>query len=208
MFKELDFPVELMDVTHPTLKGQTVPNQKHVVRMDTDEVLNTVSGRYPLVPHNDVFGAMEEAIANLGGEASLSFDHPVRTQMIDLAKAGSNEEILKRVSTPRSPSPLSRSYQPQDGSVSHAEAATVKMASAPRTSMMRYKQSTKSIPEIAAELGIDGVLTGTITREQDRFRITVQLSDARTDTHLWADQFDRELSSVLAPEERCGARGG
>jgi TolB-like protein len=67
-----------------------------------------------------------------------------------------------------------------------------------RTSVMRYKQRTQSIPEIAAELGVDGVLEGTVTREQDRFRVTVQLIDARTDMHLWADQFDRELSSVLA----------
>jgi len=67
-----------------------------------------------------------------------------------------------------------------------------------RTSVMRYKERTKSIPEIAAELGVEGVLEGTVTREQNRFRITVQLIDARMDMHLWADQFDREQSSVLA----------
>ena len=67
-----------------------------------------------------------------------------------------------------------------------------------RTSVMRYKKREKSIPEIAAELGIDGAIEGTVTREEDRFRVTVQLIDARTDTHLWAGQFDRELSSVLA----------
>jgi TolB-like protein len=67
-----------------------------------------------------------------------------------------------------------------------------------RTSVMRYKDTPKSIPEIAAELGVEGALEGTVTREQGRIRVTVQLIDAWTDTHLWADRFDREVSSVLA----------
>ncbi len=83
----------------------------------------------------DRWPSMEEAVANLGGEASLSFDHPVRTQMIDLAKAGTNEEILKRISTPRSPIPVGGPADVGGRSISHAEAATVKMASAPRTSV-------------------------------------------------------------------------
>ncbi len=68
MFKELDFPVELMLIPHPVDSGtgKAIPNVKAVVRTDTNEVLNIVSGRYPLIPHNDVFGAMDEAIAKAG----------------------------------------------------------------------------------------------------------------------------------------------
>jgi TolB-like protein len=67
-----------------------------------------------------------------------------------------------------------------------------------RTSVMRYKQSEKSLPEIAQELNVDGIIEGTVIREGSRIRITAQLIDARSDTHLWADRYDRELSSVLA----------
>ncbi len=67
-----------------------------------------------------------------------------------------------------------------------------------RTSIMRYKQSDKSLPEIAEELGVDGVLEGTVMRAGDRVRITTQLIDARNDHHLWSERYDRELSDVLA----------
>ena len=67
-----------------------------------------------------------------------------------------------------------------------------------RTSVMRYKQSDKSLPEIAQELGVDAVIEGTVMRAGERVRITVQMIDARSDTHFWADRYDRELSDVLA----------
>lgn len=67
-----------------------------------------------------------------------------------------------------------------------------------RTSILGYKASELSLPEIAAELGVEGIIEGTVAREADHFRITVQLIDARTDMHVWADSFDREMSSVLA----------
>ena len=67
-----------------------------------------------------------------------------------------------------------------------------------RTSVMRYKRSDKSLPEIAAELGVEGVLEGTVIREGDQVRVTAQLIDARSDMHVWAGRFDREMSGVLA----------
>jgi TolB-like protein/class 3 adenylate cyclase/Tfp pilus assembly protein PilF len=67
-----------------------------------------------------------------------------------------------------------------------------------RTSVMRYKQSDKSLPQIARELDVDGVVEGTVMRAGDRVRITAQLIDARDDRHLWSDRYDRELSDVLA----------
>jgi IS30 family transposase len=66
-----------------------------------------------------------------------------------------------------------------------------------RTSVMHYLKTDKSLPEIARELGVDGVIEGTVIREGDRIRVTAQLVDARSDSHVWADRFDRELSSVL-----------
>jgi eukaryotic-like serine/threonine-protein kinase len=67
-----------------------------------------------------------------------------------------------------------------------------------RTSVMRYKGTGKSLPEIARELGVDGIVEGSVFRAGDRVRITVQLIDARTDSHLWAESYERELVNVLA----------
>jgi TolB-like protein/class 3 adenylate cyclase/Tfp pilus assembly protein PilF len=67
-----------------------------------------------------------------------------------------------------------------------------------RTTVMRYKHSEKSLPEIARELNVDAVIEGTVFREGPRVRIGTQLIDARSDTHIWAKRFDRELSGVLA----------
>ena len=67
-----------------------------------------------------------------------------------------------------------------------------------RTSVMAYRQTQKNIPEIARELGVDAVIEGSVLREGSRVRVTAQLIDGRTDRHMWADTFERELDSVLA----------
>lgn len=69
-----------------------------------------------------------------------------------------------------------------------------------RTSVMSYKGSKKKLPDIARELGVDAVVEGSVWREGDRVRITVQLIDAKSDRHLWAHSYDRDLTSVLALE--------
>ena len=66
-----------------------------------------------------------------------------------------------------------------------------------RTSVMRYKGSDKPLPEIARELGVDGVVEGSVMRSGNRVRITAQLIHAATDRHLWAENYERELSDVL-----------
>jgi class 3 adenylate cyclase/TolB-like protein/Tfp pilus assembly protein PilF len=67
-----------------------------------------------------------------------------------------------------------------------------------RTSVIEIDREGKSIREIAAQLGVDGVIEGSAMREGDQVRITVQLIDARRDDHLWAQSYDREFSSALA----------
>jgi len=67
-----------------------------------------------------------------------------------------------------------------------------------RSSMMRYKDSKKSVPEIAKEVHVDAIVEGTVLREGNRVRITAQLVDARTAQDLWADSYERELRSVLS----------
>ena len=64
-----------------------------------------------------------------------------------------------------------------------------------RTSVNRYKETNKSIPEIAAELGVATVVEGAVQRSGSTMHINVQLIDAKTDEHLWAEIFDRELTA-------------
>ncbi len=67
-----------------------------------------------------------------------------------------------------------------------------------RTSTMRYKQTDKPLPEIARDLGVQGVIEGSVLREGDQVRITVQLIHGPSDRHLWGHSFDRELRGILA----------
>lgn len=64
-----------------------------------------------------------------------------------------------------------------------------------RTSVMGYAGTTKKIPEIAGELGVAAVLEGAVQRSGARVRINVQLIDGATDAHLWAENYDRELTT-------------
>jgi TolB-like protein/Tfp pilus assembly protein PilF len=64
-----------------------------------------------------------------------------------------------------------------------------------RTSVMEYRETTKKIPEIAKELGVANILEGGVQRAGNQVRINVQLIDADTDQHLWAEIFDRELTA-------------
>jgi len=66
-----------------------------------------------------------------------------------------------------------------------------------RTSVMQYKGTTKTVRQIGQELRVDSVVEGAVMRSGDRVRVSAQLVDARTDQHLWANNYDRELRDVL-----------
>ncbi len=66
-----------------------------------------------------------------------------------------------------------------------------------RTSIMQYKDTKKTLPQIGRELNVDAVVEGSVVRSGNRVRITAQLVDAATDQHLWAASYDRELRDVL-----------
>ncbi len=70
-----------------------------------------------------------------------------------------------------------------------------------RTSVMHYKRTNKSLPQIARELNVDGIIEGTVQRSGDRVRVTAQLIHAPTDRHMWAGTYDRELKDVLALQD-------
>ncbi len=67
-----------------------------------------------------------------------------------------------------------------------------------RTSVVKYKETTQSIPEIAAELGVVNLLEGSVRRAGDQIRIVAQLINAKTDEHLWAETYDRKYTDIFA----------
>jgi len=75
-----------------------------------------------------------------------------------------------------------------------------------RTSILTYAGTKKSIRDIGRELGALYVVEGSVRREGDRVRVTAQLIDARDQTHLWAESFDRSGVGALAIQEDVAAR--
>lgn len=66
-----------------------------------------------------------------------------------------------------------------------------------RTSVMQYKGTRKTLPEIARELNVDVIVEGSVIRSGQRVRVTAQLVQASTDQHIWAETYDRDLGDVL-----------
>src|SRR5262249_648228 len=67
-----------------------------------------------------------------------------------------------------------------------------------RTSAMSYKNTKKTLPQIARELNVDAALEGSVVRSGDRLRITAQLVQAEGDRHIWARSYERDIRNVLA----------
>ena len=65
------------------------------------------------------------------------------------------------------------------------------------TSVTEYKNTRKHLPQIARELGVDAILEGSLIRENDEVRVTVQLLDGPSDRHIWSESYERPLHGVL-----------
>ncbi len=75
-----------------------------------------------------------------------------------------------------------------------------------RISVLRYKQVAKSLSELARELNVDAVLEGSIRKERDDLRITVQLLDVQNDEYLWSQDYDRKLENVFSLQKEIAQR--
>jgi TolB-like protein/Tfp pilus assembly protein PilF/predicted Ser/Thr protein kinase len=71
-----------------------------------------------------------------------------------------------------------------------------------RTSAMQYKGAHKSLPDIARELNVDGVVEGSVRRSGERVNVTVQLIRAATDQHMWAESYDHPLTDILVLQSK------
>ena len=67
-----------------------------------------------------------------------------------------------------------------------------------RSSAMQYRDSHKTVPQIGRELRVDGIVEGTVARSGERVRVTAELLDTRTDSHLWANSYDRDVRNILS----------
>jgi TolB-like protein/DNA-binding winged helix-turn-helix (wHTH) protein/Flp pilus assembly protein TadD len=74
-----------------------------------------------------------------------------------------------------------------------------------RTSVMQYKGTRKTLPEIAHELNVEAVVEGAVLRNQSRIRITAQLVRANPEEHLWADAYERDQTDLLAVQSDVAA---
>jgi TolB-like protein/Tfp pilus assembly protein PilF len=79
-----------------------------------------------------------------------------------------------------------------------AKIADLKVIS--RTSTQRFKSSPDNLPQIAKQLGVANILEGSVQKAADQVRVNVQLINAASDAHLWAESFDRKLTDIFAVE--------
>lgn len=74
-----------------------------------------------------------------------------------------------------------------------------------RTSVMRYKGTKMSLPEIGKELGVDAIVEGSVERSGGRVRVSAQLIRTSTDTHLWAKSYERDMGDVIALQDEVAS---
>ena len=79
-----------------------------------------------------------------------------------------------------------------------AKVADLKVIS--RTSTQHFKSAPENLPQIAKQLGVAHILEGSVQKANDQVRVNVQLINALTDAHLWADTYDRKLTDIFAVE--------
>ena len=79
-----------------------------------------------------------------------------------------------------------------------AKVADLKVIS--RTSTQHFKSAPENLPQIAKQLGVMNILEGSVQKAADQVRVNVQLINALSDAHLWADTYDRKLTDIFAVE--------
>jgi len=75
-----------------------------------------------------------------------------------------------------------------------------------RTSTQQYQSKPRNLREIAKQLGVANILEGSVQKAADQVRVNVQLINAQTDSHLWAESYDRKLTDILGVESEVAKR--
>jgi len=135
---------------------------------------------------------------NVGGLRNRFLGHPEQPRIRSLA-------VLPLTNLSRDPEQEYFADGMTDALITElAKISALKVIS--RTSVMHYKKTNETAPQIAAELNVDGLLEGTVQREDAQVRINVQLIYAPRDKHLWAESYQRQLPGILALQSEI-ARG-
>src|SRR3954454_19621308 len=130
-------------------------------------------GRFTIAPNQVAVSPNELSAKSI---AVLPFDNLSRDPDNAFFAEGVQDEILTRL----------------------AKVADLKVIS--RTSTQRFKSAPSDLREIARQLGVMNILEGSVQRSNDQVRVNVQLINAMTDAHLWADLYDRKLTDIFAVE--------
>ena len=141
-------------------------------------VYQLVSSKSTITPQNSASAARTEAATEAPNKsiAVLPFDNLSRDPDNAYFCEGVQDEILTRL----------------------AKVADLKVIS--RTSTQHFKSSPDNLPQIAKQLGVAHILEGSVQKSGDAVRVNVQLINALTDAHLWADTYDRKLTDIFAVE--------
>src|SRR5437764_766038 len=141
-------------------------------------VYQVVRSRSTSTPQNTASAARTEAptVPPNKSIAVLPFDNLSRDPDNAYVCEGVQDEILTRL----------------------AKVSDLKVVS--RTSTQHFKSSPDNLPQIAKQLGVVHVLEGSVKKSNDQVRVNVQLINALTDAHLWAETFDRKLTDIFAVE--------
>src|SRR5262249_50425902 len=75
-----------------------------------------------------------------------------------------------------------------------------------RTSTQRYHNKPANLAEIAKQLGVANIVEGSVQKRTGQVRVNVQLINAQTDSHLWAESYDRKLTDTLGVESEIAKR--
>jgi TolB-like protein/Tfp pilus assembly protein PilF len=140
-------------------------------------VYQLVRSNYGVAPRQDASAARTEA-ATVSNKsiAVLPFDNLSHDPDNAYFCEGVQDEILTRL----------------------AKVADLKVIS--RTSTQHFKSTPDNLPQIAKQLGVAHILEGSVQKASDQVRVNVQLINAMTDAHLWADTYDRKLTDIFAVE--------
>ena len=141
-------------------------------------VYQLVRSKATVTPGQDASAARTEAatVAPNKSIAVLPFDNLSRDPDNAYFCEGVQDEILTRL----------------------AKVADLKVIS--RTSTQHFKSAPDNLPQIAKQLGVAYILEGSVQKASDQVRVNVQLINALTDAHLWADTYDRKLTDIFAVE--------
>ena len=144
-------------------------------------------------------------VAVLGAAASIGLFFIGRYTARNLSNASSSELPAKSIAVlpfdnlSRDPDNAFFAEGVQDEILTRlAKIADLKVIS--RTSTQRFKSAPDNLPQIARQLGVMHILEGSVQKSNDQVRVNVQLINAMTDAHLWADTYDRKLIDIFAVE--------